>query len=37
MDEMQMTVETLIEMDEPEALLETLRRHAGRKGNRWQA
>lgn len=38
MDEMQMTVETLIEMDEPEALLETLRRHAGRmKGKRWQA
>jgi len=34
----QLTVDTLIEMDEPEALLETIRREAQRKsGPRWQA
>lgn len=38
MDELQMTVETLIDMDEPEALLSTLRRHAARmKDPRWRA
>ena len=37
MNELRETVETLIELDEPEALLETLRRAAGRKkGERWQ-
>jgi hypothetical protein len=37
MDELQETVETLIELDEPEALLATLRRAADRKkGERWQ-
>ena len=34
----QLTVDTLIEMDEPEALLETIRREAERKsGPRWKA
>jgi hypothetical protein len=34
----QRTVDTLIEMDEPEALLETIRREAQRKsGPRWKA
>jgi hypothetical protein len=38
MDELQETVETIIELDEPEALLSTLRRAAKRKkGERWQA
>jgi hypothetical protein len=38
MDELQETVETLIDLDEPEALLATLRRAAGKqKGMRWQA
>jgi hypothetical protein len=38
MDELQVTVETLVELDEPEALLSTLRRHAARmKDKRWQA
>ena len=38
MDELQMTVETLVELDEPEALLSTLRRHAARmKDRRWRA
>jgi len=38
MDELQETVETIIEMDEPEAILPTLRRAAERqKGKRWQA
>jgi transcriptional regulator with XRE-family HTH domain len=38
MDELQMTVETLIDLDEPEAILPTLRRAARRrKGERWQA
>ena len=37
MDELQETVETLIELDEPEAILPTLRRAAERrKGVRWQ-
>ena len=37
MDELKETVETLIELDEPEALLSTLRRAAQRqKGARWQ-
>jgi hypothetical protein len=36
MEELDLTVETLIELDEPEALLETLKRAAGlRKGARW--
>jgi hypothetical protein len=36
MDEMRETVETLIDLDEPEALLETLKRAAARqKGVRW--
>jgi hypothetical protein len=36
MDELQMTVETLIDLDEPEALLATLQRAAARqKGERW--
>jgi hypothetical protein len=36
MDELQMTVETLIDLDEPEALLETLKRAAAKKkGERW--
>ena len=35
--EMQATVETLIKLDEPEALLATLRHAASRKsGERWQ-
>jgi hypothetical protein len=35
-DELELTVETLIELDEPEALLETLKRAAAlRKGARW--
>jgi hypothetical protein len=35
---LQRTVDTLIEMDEPEALLATIRREAERKsGPRWQA
>ena len=38
MDELKETVETLIELDEPEALLSTIRRAAERKqGPRWQA
>lgn len=38
MDELQETVETLIELDEPEALLSTLRREAAKKkGKRWEA
>lgn len=38
MDELKATVETLIELDEPEALLATLRRAAERKtSERWQA
>jgi hypothetical protein len=38
MNELQETVETLIEMDEPEAILPTLRRAAERKkGVRWKA
>jgi len=37
MDELQETVETLIDLDEPEALLATLSRAAARKkGERWQ-
>jgi hypothetical protein len=37
MNELKETVETLIELDEPEALLSTLRRAAQRqKGARWQ-
>ena len=37
MDELKETVETLIEMDEPEAMLATIRRAAQRqKGARWQ-
>jgi hypothetical protein len=37
MDELQETVETLIELDELEALLATLQRAARRKkGERWQ-
>jgi hypothetical protein len=36
-DELQETVETLIELDEPEAILPTLRRAAERqKGARWR-
>ena len=38
MDELQETVETLIDLDEPEAILPTLRLAAERqKGKRWQA
>jgi hypothetical protein len=38
MDELKETVETLIEMDEPEAMLATLQRAARRRqGERWQA
>jgi len=38
MNELEETVETLIELDEPEALLATLQRTAKRqKGERWQA
>jgi hypothetical protein len=38
MDELKATVETLIDLDEPEALLSTLRSAAQRKsGPRWQA
>ena len=38
MDELQETVETLIDLDEPEALVATLRQAAKRKrGERWQA
>jgi hypothetical protein len=38
MDELLETVETLIDLDEPEAILPTLRRAAKRKkGERWQA
>jgi len=38
MDELQETVETLIELDEPETILPTLRKAAERKkGKRWQA
>ena len=38
MDELQMTVDTLVELDEPEALLSTLAREAQRKsGPRWAA
>jgi hypothetical protein len=37
MDELKATVETLIEIDEPEALLATLRRTAERRGgHRWE-
>lgn len=37
MDELQETVETMIELDEPEALLSTLRKAADRKkGVRWR-
>ena len=37
MDELKETVETIIELDEPEALLSTLRRAAAKqKGARWQ-
>jgi hypothetical protein len=37
-DELELTVETLIELDEPEALLTTLKRAAmRRKGDRWKA
>ena len=37
MDELKETVETLIELDEPEAMLSTIRRAAQRqKGARWQ-
>jgi len=37
MDELQETVETIIELDEPEAILPTLRRAAERqKGMRWK-
>jgi hypothetical protein len=37
MNEMQETVETLIDLDEPEALLTTLKRAAQKqKGARWQ-
>jgi hypothetical protein len=36
MDELQATVDTLIDLDEPEALLATLQRAAARrKGERW--
>ena len=38
MDELKETVETLIELDEPEAMLATLKRAAERqKGERWEA
>jgi hypothetical protein len=38
MDELQATVETLIELNEPEALLSTLRKAASmKKGKRWEA
>jgi hypothetical protein len=38
MDELQATIETLIVLDEPEAILPTLRRAAARqRGQRWQA
>ena len=38
MNELKETVDTLIELDEPEALLSTLRKAAGKqKGKRWQA
>jgi hypothetical protein len=38
MDELQETIETIIEMDEPETILPTLRRAASRKnGPRWEA
>jgi hypothetical protein len=38
MNELRMTVETLIELDEPEAMLTTLKRAAERKpGERWAA
>jgi hypothetical protein len=38
MDELQETVDTLIDLDEPEALLSTLRKAAKRrKGRRWEA
>jgi hypothetical protein len=38
MDELKETVETLIELNEPEALLSTLRKAAQRqKGKRWEA
>jgi hypothetical protein len=38
MDELKETVETLIDLDEPEALLTTLKRAAEKqKGPRWQA
>jgi hypothetical protein len=38
MDELQETVETLIELDEPEAMLATIKRAAERqKGLRWEA
>ena len=37
MDELQETIETLIELDEPETILPTLRRAAERqKGRRWK-
>jgi hypothetical protein len=37
MDDLKQTLETLIEVDEPEALLATIRRAAERKaGHRWQ-
>jgi len=37
MDELKETVETLIELDEPEAMLSTIRRAAERqKGERWR-
>lgn len=37
-DELKMTVDTLIDLDEPEALLSTLKRAAQRqKGERWEA
>ena len=36
-DELDLTVDTLIDLDEPEALLTTLQRAAARqKGKRWQ-
>jgi hypothetical protein len=38
MDELKETVETLLELDEPEALLSTLRKAVQRrKGKRWEA
>ncbi len=37
MDELRETVETLIELDEPEAMMATIRRAAERqKGERWR-